>query len=273
MLEAKPLSSLTTLITVASIALLLSSCGVVPKDYPRDKPFVYKTNINLEGRFSKDEKDLLVSQLKNQLDDSMRVRAIGQLYRSVLRKPPVFDSASADRSMLYMKTLLNRLGYLRDSISYDTALTIVESDPPQLRTTVTFNVVPNQLFKIDSVSHVINNNELQALTDATKQKTLLKKGDPFAQHLISDELNRLVELYRENGYLKFSFEELAGVWDTLNLAILRPTIDPFDIEMLEELRRRRDSPTADIEIRLRPGYSIDKLKKYFVGNTTIYPDF
>ena len=43
--------------------------------------------------------------------------------------------------------------------------------------------------------------------------------------------------------------------------------------MLEELRRRRDSPTADIEIRLRPGYDVDKLKKYFVGNTTIYPDF
>ena len=111
------------------------------------------------------------------------------------------------------------------------------------------------------------------MTDASKSKTILKKGDPFAQQLISEELNRLVELYRENGYLKFSFEELSGVWDTLNLAILRPTIDPFDIQMLEELRRRRDSPTTDIEIRLRPGYNVDKLKKYFVGNTTIYPDF
>jgi hypothetical protein len=43
--------------------------------------------------------------------------------------------------------------------------------------------------------------------------------------------------------------------------------------MLEELRRRRDSPTTDIEIRLRPGYNVDKLKKYFVGHTTIYPDY
>ena len=278
MLEAKPPSSLISSIIIANFVLLLASCGVVPKDYPRDKPFVYKTNINLEGKFSKDEKDALTDQLRNQLDDSMKVRTVYKLFykginRSVLVKPPVFDSASADRSMLFMKSLLNKHGYLRDSISYDTAVTVVESNPPQLRTTVTFNVVPNQLFKIDSVSHVINNNELQALTDAAKQKTLLKKGDPFAQHLISDELNRLVELYRENGYLKFSFEELAGVWDTLNLAILRPTIDPFDIIMLEELRRRRDSPTADIEVRLRPGYDVDKLKKYFVGNTTIYPDF
>ncbi len=278
MLAPKPLSSLIAFITAASFVLLLASCSVVPKDYPRDKPFVYKTNINLEGKFSKDEKDALTAQLKNQLDDSMRVRTVYKLFykgfnRSVLVNPPVFDSASADRSMLFMKSLLNKRGYLRDSISYDTAVTVVASNPPQLRTTVTFNVVPNQLFKIDSISHVINNNELQALTDATKQKTLLKKGDPFAQHLISDELNRLVELYRENGFLKFSFEELAGVWDTLNLAILRPTIDPFDIIMLEELRRRRDSPTVDIEVRLRPGYDVDKLKKYFVGNTTIYPDF
>ncbi len=278
MLEPKPLSSLITFITATCFVLLLASCGVVPKDYPRDKPFVYKTNINLEGKFSKDEKDALIAQLKNQLDDSMRVRTVYKLFykginRSVLVKPPVFDSASADRSMLFMKSLMNKLGYLRDSISYDTAVTVVESNPPQLRTTVTFNVIPNQLFKIDSVSHVINNNELQALTEATKQKTLLKKGDPFAQPLISDELNRLVELYRENGFLKFSFEELAGVWDTLNLSILRPTIDPFDIVLLEELRRRRDSPTVDIEVRLRPGYDVDKLKKYFVGNTMIYPDF
>jgi hypothetical protein len=33
--------------------------------------------------------------------------------------------------------------------------------------------------------------------------------------------------------------------------------------MLEELRRRRDSPTTDIEIRLRPGYNVEKLKKVF----------
>jgi outer membrane protein assembly factor BamA len=73
--------------------------------------------------------------------------------------------------------------------------------------------------------------------------------------------------------LKFGFEELSGVWDTLNLAILRPNVDPFDVEFLEELRRRRDFPTVDLEIRLRPGYDVDKVKKYFVGHTTIFPDY
>jgi len=279
MLEAKPLRFLTVFITTATLVLVLVSCGVIPKNYPRDKPFVFETKINVEGNFSKEERDALISKLRSQLDDSMRAKTVYKLLykginRLVLENPPVFDSASADRSMAFMKALLNKNGYLRNSISYDTVMDIrTETNPPQLRTIVNFNVIPKQLFTIDSISHVINNDELQALTHASKQNSILKKGDPFSQQLISEELNRLVQLYRENGYLKFSFDELAGVWDTLNLAILRPTIDPFDIQMLEELRKRRDSPTADIEIRLRPGYNVDKLKKYFVGHTTIYPDF
>ncbi|HEX6171701.1 MAG TPA: BamA/TamA family outer membrane protein [Chitinophagaceae bacterium] len=279
MLEAKPQNFLTAPIAVAVAIILLASCKVIPKDYPIDKPFVFETNIKLEGNFTKEEKDALTTQLRNQLDDSMRAKIVYKLIykginRPVLEKPPVFDSASADRSVLFMKALLNKFGYLRNTITYDdTVIVRGDSNSRQLRTIVNFNVIPNHQFKIDSISHVINSNDLQALTDASSSKTLLKKGDPFAQQLVSEELNRLVELYRENGYLKFSFEELSGVWDTLNLAILRPSIDPFDIQMIEELRRRRDSPTADIEIRLRPGYNVDKLKKYFVGNTTIYPDF
>jgi len=286
MLEAKPQSSLTAAIAIALVILVLASCKVIPKDYPIDKPFVFQTNIKLEGNFTKEEKDALTSQLRNQLDDSMRAKTTYKfisfrfkkgyagINRPRLENPPVFDSASADRSVIFMKALLNKLGYLRNKITYDdTVILKGDSNSHQLRTTVNFNITPNQLFRIDSVSHVINNTELQALTDASNSKILLKKGDAFAQQLVSEELNRLVELYRQNGYLKFSFEELSGVWDTLNLSILRPTIDPFDIQMLEELRRRRDSPTTDIEIRLRPGYNVDKLKKYFVGNTTIYPDF
>jgi len=289
MLEAKPQSSLTATLAIALVILVLASCKVIPKDYPIDKPFVFQTNIKLEGNFTKEEKDALTSQLKNQLDDSLKAKTTYKfislrfkkgyagINRPILENPPVYDSASADRSTIFMKALLNKFGYLRNSISYtriiDTIPIKSDSTHPQLRTTVNFSVTPNQLFRMDSISHVINNSELQALTDASKSKTIIKKGDAFAQQLVSEELNRLVELYRENGYLKFSFEELSGVWDTLNLSILRPTIDPFDIEMLEELRRRRDSPTTDIEIRLRPGYNVDKMKKYFVGNTTIYPDF
>lgn len=281
MLAAKPQNSVITAIVAGFFVFWLASCGVVPKDFPRNKPFVYKTNIKLEGNFSKEEKASLETQLKNQLDDSMRTRTVYKLFyqginRQVLVKPPVFDSVSAERSISFMKALLTSQGYFRDTVSYDTTMDLVNanSKAPQHRTTVNFKVVPGKQFTIDSVSHVINNNELQALTDAKKDKTVLQKGRPFSKQIVAAERDRLVEIYRDNGYMLITADELVGVWDTLNLELLRPTVDPFEqIQMLEELRRRRDTPTADIEMRLRPGYNVDKIKKYFVGHTTIYPDY
>ena len=42
MLEAKPQSSLTATLAIALVILVLASCKVIPKDYPIDKPFVFR---------------------------------------------------------------------------------------------------------------------------------------------------------------------------------------------------------------------------------------
>jgi len=275
----KPIISISALAAACILLLFVTSCTVIPKDYPINKPFVYKTNINLEGNFSKEEKSDLSTQLNNQLDDSMRVRTVYKFFykgfnRSVLQKPPVYDSVNAEQSVKFMRSLLNAKGYFRDSIFYDTSLVVKTGfNPPQLRTTVNFNVSPGKLVTLDSIYYSINNTELQALAENSIRHSYLKKGGPFSIQSISQELNRLVDLYRENGYLKFSFDELAGVWDTLDVALFRPTIDPFEqILLMEEIRKKRENPTANLEIRLRPGYDVDRLKKYFVGHTTIYTD-
>src|SRR6187431_3397053 len=149
MLEAKPQNSLTASIAVAVIVILLASCKVIPKDYPKDKPFVFETNIKLEGNFTKEQRDALTTQLRNQLDDSLRAKTTYKLIslrfkkgyaginRPVLENPPVFDSISAERSTIFMKASLNKLGYLRNSISYTTTIDTVpiraDSTHPQLR--------------------------------------------------------------------------------------------------------------------------------------------
>ena len=109
MLEAKPQNSLTASIAVAVIIILLASCKVIPIDYPKDKPFVFETNIKLEGNFTKEEKDALTTQLRSQLDDSLRAKTTYKfislrfkkgyagINRPCLENPPVFDSASADK--------------------------------------------------------------------------------------------------------------------------------------------------------------------------------
>jgi len=267
------------------LAAACSSCGVIPKDYQPNRPFVYEYNINLHGNFSRDEESELESRLENQLDDSIRVRTVrkliarGRINPPVLVRPPVYDSANADKSVVFMRALLNSLGYFRDTITYRARFDTVDD---QIRTTVNFDVTPGKVTRLDSISYSLidsnrlhpNQPELQAITTANVKDTYLKKGEPFAKAVVSVELDRLVDLFRNHGYYRFGRDELMGLWDTLDVSLLRPTLDPFEqLEILQKLGERRENPTANLEIRLRPAFDSSKLTKYYVGNITVYPDY
>ncbi|MEO7924953.1 MAG: BamA/TamA family outer membrane protein [Chitinophagaceae bacterium] len=278
MSATKSTSCNRTLQVLAAVSiLLLTSCGVVPRHYPVKRPFVFKYNVEVVGNISAGEKSELQSRLPNQLDDSIRVRTARKLIykgvnRPVLDRPPVYDSANAGKSVIYMRALLNAMGYFRDTISYKATIDTVGDD--QYRTTVNFTVNPGKVVRIDSFSYNIKQAELQSLAVANQANAVVKKGAPFAKTAISLELDRLVDIYRNNGYMRFSRQELIGLWDTLDVSLLKPTFDPIEqFQILEKLRERRENPTANLEIRLKPGFDSSKLTKYYIGQVTVYPDF
>ncbi len=274
------------LIALIAISILFSfsSCKTtdvsyrlptIVKQYPENNPFVFKTNIKLEGNFTNDEKNSFLSRLNNQLDDSMRVRIVEKLSWQVMKKPPVYNSENADKSIDFMRSLLKSEGYFHDSLRYDT-LTIVKENRKgdQLRTIVNFHVSPGKLIRFDSISFNFKTPELQALAIKNKHESFVKKNNAFSQPVISKELDRLVDIYRNNGYMRFTRDEIIGLWDTLDVSLLNPTFDLFEqIQLLEKLRQRRNNPTVDVEVRLRPGLDSSKLTKYYIGAITIYPDF
>ena len=215
------------------------------------------------------KKTTLSSRLKAQLDDSIRSRSVSKILWSVMKNPPAYESANADKSVIYMRALLISLGYFKDTITYHTVVDSATNN--QYRTTVNFDVKPGKVVRIDSFAYNIKQPELQSL--ATQSPGLIKEGDPFAKAAISEELDRLVLLYRNNGYMRFGRELLIGLWDTLDIELLRPMLDPLEqLELLQKLKERREKPTADLEIRLKPGFDSSKLKKYYVGKVTVYPD-
>jgi len=264
------------LVSVVLPLLFLASCGVVPRNYPKNTPFVFKYNVDVNGNYTIDEKEELESRLENQLDDSIRVRTVHKLFyqginRQVLDHPPVYDSNNAEKSILFMRALLNSLGYFHDTITYKATIDTVQD---QYRTSVDFEVTPGKVVTIDSFSYNLSQPELQRLALENKADALVKEGAPFAKNAISVELDRLSDLYRNNGYLLFGREALIGLWDTLDVSLLRPTIDPIEqLEILKKLQARRDTPTANLEIRLKPGIDSAKLRKYYIGNIDVYPDY
>ncbi len=263
------------LITVAVAGLF--SC-TVPRKYQYHRPFVFAVNVKVVGNLVPDEKKDLAAKLANQLDDSLRpqIISIGGVYNRVMN-PPVFDTANVRRSTDFMVALLNATGYynptIKDTIRRDTVRFKRHPEKNEYRVTVNFTVNPGKQLKLDSFAFALSTPALQQLALASAKATLLKKGKPYSKQLMSEELDRLVALFRNNGYYRFSKEDMVVVLDTVVSALIDPNIDPFQQEaLLLELKRKREHPTIDVVVAQRPVRDSSHLMQYHIGHVTVYPD-
>ncbi|MCW3115846.1 MAG: BamA/TamA family outer membrane protein, partial [Segetibacter sp.] len=178
----------------ALFIMLLASCTVV-KNYPKDRPFVFKNKINVTGDISKEEKNRLQTELYNYWDDSLKVNSISQFgVRTVIKNPNAFDSAGINRSIIFMNSFLTAQGYYNSLIKPLTPA--IDTVQDQYRTTVEMDISVNKNLKIDSVSYDSSLiPELHKLAYDNKDKSVLTKNKAFTQTLVSAELDRLVALF------------------------------------------------------------------------------
>ncbi|MDB5232349.1 MAG: surface antigen [Chitinophagaceae bacterium] len=246
------------------------------KNAPADTPFVYKNTIVVEGDLSKDEKKRLSTELENYWDDSLRSRRQQRLFFYRIANPPVLDTANIPRTVSFMNGFLRSQGYyyalFRDSIRID-------SLNNQQRASVIMYVNPGKPMIIDSFTYAIADTGLQKMAEQHKTESLIQAGKSvFSKDLISGELNRLVELYRNNGYFRLTREDLVAEADTMNQALLALSIDPLDQarQAAADSLNRPDHPTASLIIRLRMAGdgAIDPshLRTYYNGNIIYYPE-
>jgi len=274
-------------IVPAILIFTLFSCRV-PIDFQRGKPFVYKTTIKVEGNIKRDVKQDLTSRLENQLDDSLQTKTTtafgwpwsGHVIYKKLDHPPVYDTANLDRSILFMNALLNANGYYAPVIRDTVTFKVVNKDKikkgvskEEIRTTIRFVVKPGKQLVFDSVGYSLETPELQQITMNSKEQALIKVGAPYSKQLLTNEVTRLVDSFRNNGYYKFSKEDLYVEHDTVFAALIDPSLDPIEqAELLEKLKQRKENQTITVVIKQRPVRDSSHLRKYYIGNVTVFPD-
>ncbi|MFT3936137.1 MAG: BamA/TamA family outer membrane protein [Chitinophagaceae bacterium] len=260
------------LILFAGLVATQPGC-IVPKKYQPYKPFVYSTNINIGGNLSTSEKADLKLKLQNQLDDSLKT-ILTTIYpgRIRLMKPPVFDSSAATRSVLFMNNLMHAQGYFKSAVAWDSTLAVLHNGKEK-RVTVAFFVTPGKSYKFDSIAYRLQDSALQQLAMSRRGASLLKKGQPYSIDVISAEIDRLVELFRNNGYYKFSRDDLNAERDTVFAALINPSLDPFEqLRLLQEAKKRQENPQMNVVIQLRNPDAVSHFRKYYIRNVNIYPD-
>lgn len=256
--------------------ILLYSCSEQKRtwvrNYPKNTPFVYANQISLHGNFTKDEKKRLLSDLQNYWDDSLKVpkqQQFGLFYK--IKSPAVFDSANIGRSALFMNSYLNAQGYYYSVLTNGYKTDTVKD---QIRTSVFMDIDAGKNITIDQVSYEMNDSMLQQLAVAESEKSFLKKSKPYSKQIISNELDRMVGLYRKNGYYKITREDVYAYVDSNNTKLFALTIDPFEqAKLLSEVAKaKKENPNWDIAIRQREVEDSSRLFKYHIGNLYYYPE-
>ena len=268
------------------ISVLISSCTTV-KNYQRNKPFVFSSSPKdieiIGGDFSKDEKNSLKQKMVTQLNDSSKVTVNDVFFIfHKIKYAPVYDSAYSAISARNLRNTLLHLGYYQ---AKDTFITHIDTGnyyvsrkwlphfEKNLRATTKYTITAGNPTRIDTFSYKIKKPELQELAEQSKEKSLIKENEPVTKANVLGEINRVVELFRNNGYYKFTPEELRMRGDT-SIEVLTNVDDPFEtLRLLSEANEKRNKPTIKLALALNPQVDTTRLVKYYINNVYIYPDY
>ena len=263
------------------IIVLLSGCSQVkniftyPKKniYQHNKPFLYQTSIELKGGiFTGEERKNIEQRLYTQLDDSSRVTVNDKffIFHPIIN-PPAFDTSQSNRSATNMKNYLLHLGYYsaKDSIVFDTLLW-----NKQQRVTVKYLINAGIPTLIDTFRYLLKKPNLQAIALQTAKSSFIVQNQPITKLDVLSEISRLVDTFRNNGYYKFTSDELKMRGDSTIEALTNMSDDPLEnLQLLEEANEQRNKPTVKLALLLNPSADSTRLKQYYINNIYIYPDY
>ncbi|MEO8412763.1 MAG: BamA/TamA family outer membrane protein [Ginsengibacter sp.] len=244
------------------------------RKYQKNIPFVFKNNISLTAPdLSSDEKVAVYSKLNTQLDDSAKVKIkdVAFVFHYITH-PPAFDTNAVEQSASNMKTAMGNLAYYNPVVDYtfDTVL----HKKGQVRMITNYTVVAGNRTLVDTLAYLFTNDDLQSLAISTKKQSLLQKNTPVTKNAVQFETGRLVDLFRNNGYYKFTGDEIRVTGDTSIEALTTIAEDPFEqLRLLEEANEKRNKPTIRVGFQLNNLPDTTKLQKYYVNNIYILPDY
>ena len=254
------------------LSILFLSC-TIPRKYQKDKPFLVKNNIEVKGgNFTRDERTAVKSRLSSQLDDSSRIKTKDALFiLHYINNPPAYDTGYSARSARNMETSMLHIGYYKSKASFTDDTVKVGK---QQRVKVNYVVEAGKPTLIDTVGYVLRREDLQRIALDNLDKTLLQEGKPVTKAAVQGEVGRLVELYRNSGYYKFTSEELRVRGDTTVAALTTITDDIFEqLRLLAEAQLARDSPKIKLAVVLNPPADTSRLRKYYINNIYVLPDY
>ena len=220
-------------------------------DYPKEKAFVYDNKIDIKDPENKNVLRDLSYNLDNYWDDSLKVRKIRQfgVFNTIVQ-PTTYYPERIERTIQYMQNYLATKGYNQPTLNLQTRVDTVKNE---WRVYLKMEVALNKKTIIDTVTYQLGDKALQILAEKNTVSSYIKKGTAFSNEAINNELDRLVDLFRSNGYFYFTKERIFAEVDTMNTALMKLNLDPLaQINQIQEaINKSKENPSWKINFQLR----------------------
>jgi hypothetical protein len=262
-------------LSLFSLLFFLNSCAdlkrAIVHNYPKEKAFIYKNKIIVKDAESKHNAKELSIALDNYWDDSIKVLKIRQYgFFNTIIKPQTYQPERMSRTLQYMSNFLATEGYHHPNI---TPIITTDTVKNEWRSTVTVEIQLNKKTLLDTITYQLSDPVLQNLALKNSQNSYLKKGQAYSNEEINNELDRLVTLFRGNGFYNFTKEKIFAEVDTIDASLMVLQLDPLSqITQINEAKEKKNqNPSWKISIQLR-NISKDITKQYSIGQQLFYSD-
>jgi hypothetical protein len=261
--------------SLLGLLFLINACTDIKKavvhDYPKQKAFVFDNKIAIKDAESKKTLHDLSYNLDTYWDDSLKAKKVRQfgIFNTIVQ-PILYQPERIDRTIHYMQNYLASVGYNHPNFQL---VDKVDTIHDEYRVSLKMNIQLNKKTIIDTVAYQLNNQQLQSIVTANIESAYVKKGMPFSNVLIDNELDRLVALFRNNGYYYFTKEKIFAEVDTLNQSLMTLNLDPLaQVSQVQDANKKNQgNPSWKISFQLR-NMDTNAAKTYSIGKQTFYAD-
>ena len=260
------------------LLFLLNACADLKKavihDYPKQMSFVYDNKVVIKDANNNIEALALANELSNYWDDSIKAKQVRQfgVFNTILQ-PLRYQEDKLEPSSQFMKNYLATKGYNQPIL---TPIVKVDTVKDEWRARITMEIRLNKKTLIDSVVYELNDSLLQSIANKNTAFAYVKKGMVYSNESINNELDRLVELFRANGYYYFTKEKIFTEVDTLNQQLMELNLDPLDQinQVLVAQKIEKEQPLWKLSFQLRNNNNSNsnEFKQYTTGQQIFYTD-
>lgn len=257
------------------LLFLINACTDIKKaaihDYPKQKAFVYDNKITIKDAETKKSLRELSYNLDTYWDDSLKAKKVRQfgVFNTIVQ-PVLFQPDRIDRTIVSMRNYLSSVGYNQPELHLTTKVDTVHDE---FRVSLTMQIQLHKKTIIDTVSYQLTDKSLQALANSNIGNSYIKKGMNYSNELIDNELDRLVALFRDNGYYYFTKEKIFAEVDTLDQSLMKLSLDPLAqvIQVQEAIKKNKENPSWKISFQLR-NLDSNATKAFPIGKQIFYSD-